>query len=107
MLMTRHGRSRLLDLGSSNGTLVNGETYADVELQSGDRVQLGHTTFIYTTGFDAEKTARKSKRNQSLQARSAKPGRWPSLTTGSASTKSPPLGLFIAALAVVAGAGSI
>lgn len=56
MLMTRHGRSRLLDLGSSNGTLVNGEPYADVELQSGDRVQLGHTTFIYTTGFDAART---------------------------------------------------
>ena len=107
MLMTRHGRSRLLDLGSSNGTLVNGETYADVELQSGDRVQLGHTTFIYTTGFDAEKTReRKSRHNRSLQARSART--WalaPSATTDSASTKSPPLGFFIAALAVVAFGG--
>lgn len=55
MLMTRHGRSRLLDLGSSNGTLVNGETYADVELQSGDKLQLGHTTFVYTTTFDHER----------------------------------------------------
>ena len=106
MLMTRHGRSRLLDLGSSNGTLVNGETYADVELQSGDRVQLGHTTFIYTTGFDAEKTRKE------IQAQSVAPsqvsdntGAGPSATTGSASTKSPPLGLFIAALAVVAFGG--
>ena len=107
MLMTRHGRSRLLDLGSSNGTLVNGETYADVELQSGDRVQLGHTTFIYTTGFDAEKT-RKEIKAQSIapgQVANEHLGSGPAETTGSASTKSPPLGLFMAALAVVAFGG--
>lgn len=35
---------RLLDLGSANGTLVNGSRVADVELLDGDEIQCGDTT---------------------------------------------------------------
>ena len=105
MLMTRHGRSRLLDLGSSNGTLVNGETYADVELQSGDRVQLGHTTFIYTTGFDAEKTRQEIKAlgHQSPISDAVAPGQHSA--TDADSQKRLPLGLIMGALLLAAVGG--
>lgn len=105
MLMTRHGRSRLLDLGSSNGTLVNGETYADVELQSGDRVQLGHTTFIYTTGFDAERT------RQQIQAQAEQTGgadassQSTPVAAQATDSKGFPLGLAMVGLAVIALSG--
>jgi len=105
MLMTRHGRSRLLDLGSSNGTLVNGETYADVELQSGDRVQLGHTTFIYTTGFDAERT-RQEIQAQGKQAGIADSAPQPIHGAPAATEeKGFPLGLVMVALAAIALGG--
>ena len=34
------------DLGSSNGTFVNGKRVAEVELQAGDRLRVGPVTFI-------------------------------------------------------------
>ncbi|MEW6253504.1 MAG: FHA domain-containing protein [Planctomycetota bacterium] len=34
------------DLGSSNGTFVNGKRIAEVELKPGDRLRLGPVTFI-------------------------------------------------------------
>ena len=43
------GRSgfRVRDLGSTNGVMVNGRSVADVDLQDGDRVQVGEHTFQY------------------------------------------------------------
>ncbi len=37
------------DLGSTNGTLVNGKHIASVILNEGDRVTVGTTTFLYTS----------------------------------------------------------
>ncbi len=36
------------DLGSSNGTFVNGEAVTEYELKSGDQLQLGRTVLLYT-----------------------------------------------------------
>jgi ABC transport system ATP-binding/permease protein len=41
------GRYRLVDLKSANGTLVNGEQYAQAELKRGDMVELGHVKFRF------------------------------------------------------------
>ena len=38
---------RLRDLGSANGSLVNGRAIQDVLLVSGDRIQLGQTQMVY------------------------------------------------------------
>ena len=38
----------LVDLGSSNGTFVNGERQAERRLKSGDRVQIGRTLLLFT-----------------------------------------------------------
>lgn len=38
----------IADLGSTNGTLVNGRHIASVVLQEGDRVTVGTTTFLFT-----------------------------------------------------------
>ena len=38
----------IADLGSNNGTLVNGRHIASVMLQEGDRVTVGTTTFLFT-----------------------------------------------------------
>ncbi len=39
---------RLVDLGSSNGSFVNGEQVAEQRLKNGARVQLGRTLFLFT-----------------------------------------------------------
>jgi hypothetical protein len=41
------GRSVLYDLGSTNGTSVNGHTVQSQELQHGDVIRLGHSRLIY------------------------------------------------------------
>lgn len=38
---------RVTDLGSANGTRVNGETYNDIDLRRGDIVELGHVKLRY------------------------------------------------------------
>lgn len=38
----------LIDLGSSNGSFVNGEKIAEHRLKSGDRVQIGRTLLLFT-----------------------------------------------------------
>ncbi|MBC7793363.1 MAG: FHA domain-containing protein, partial [Clostridia bacterium] len=38
---------RIMDLKSANGTLVNGEEYAQTELKRGDLVELGHVRFRF------------------------------------------------------------
>lgn len=37
----------LSDLGSTNGTLVNGRTVGTVALHDGDRIEVGHTQLVY------------------------------------------------------------
>jgi signal transduction histidine kinase len=41
---------RLLDVGSANGTFVNGQSIRDVLLQPGDQIQIGQTVLVYSTG---------------------------------------------------------
>jgi signal transduction histidine kinase/pSer/pThr/pTyr-binding forkhead associated (FHA) protein len=41
---------RIVDLGSQNGTFVNGQPVDQVPLQSGDRVQLGQTVMLFREG---------------------------------------------------------
>jgi len=42
----------LVDLGSSNGSYVNGEKIAEHRLKNGDRVQLGRTLLLFTDAGD-------------------------------------------------------
>lgn len=44
------GRLELVDLGSSNGTFVNSQLVRRHVLSSGDRVQVGRTLMIFTSG---------------------------------------------------------
>ena len=42
----------LRDAGSRNGLLVNGQTCTEKKLESGDRLQLGSTVFVYEPDFE-------------------------------------------------------
>jgi signal transduction histidine kinase/pSer/pThr/pTyr-binding forkhead associated (FHA) protein len=42
------GKCELLDLGSSNGTLINGQRVTRQKLFSGDRIEIGTTLMIFT-----------------------------------------------------------
>ncbi len=44
------GRVELVDLGSSNGTHVNGDRISRRELVNGDRIEIGSTLLIFTGG---------------------------------------------------------
>lgn len=41
---------RLLDIGSANGTFVNGQSIQDVLLRPGDQIQIGQTILVYSAG---------------------------------------------------------
>jgi signal transduction histidine kinase len=41
---------RIVDLGSANGTFVNGQPVEQISLHSGDRVQLGQTVMLFHAG---------------------------------------------------------
>src|SRR5262249_2285346 len=47
----------LVDLGSSNGSFVNGEPAAEKRLANGDRVQLGRTLLLFTDADDKSDAA--------------------------------------------------
>jgi GGDEF domain-containing protein len=54
-LVLTDGRLELRDLGSTNGTLVNGERAASRELRNGDQISIGTTTllvFTHDAGLD-------------------------------------------------------
>lgn len=42
------GQWRILNLLSSNGTIVNGEKVSERIISFGDRIQVGHTEFLFT-----------------------------------------------------------
>jgi signal transduction histidine kinase/pSer/pThr/pTyr-binding forkhead associated (FHA) protein len=44
------GGYRLLDVGSANGTFVNNQVAKDVLLRSGDHIQMGQTTLVFSAG---------------------------------------------------------
>ena len=48
MRIARNGKCELVDLGSSNGTRVNGERIMRHALASGDRIEIGSTLLIFT-----------------------------------------------------------
>jgi signal transduction histidine kinase/pSer/pThr/pTyr-binding forkhead associated (FHA) protein len=50
------GGYQLFDLGSGNGTLVNGRPVQVTDLRPGDRIELGDTTLEYTGDAPAERT---------------------------------------------------
>lgn len=51
------GKVKLEDLGSTNGTLVNGERTRLHFLEDGDRITIGDTSFVFKRGtFDGSKT---------------------------------------------------
>ena len=52
ILKHKDGKYRLVDMGSSNGTLVNGTEIDSVELGDGDRVKVGRTTLVIKTFQD-------------------------------------------------------
>jgi len=52
-LLVENGVVRLEDLGSANGTLVNGERVAECALKDGDQIQLGGTTILKFTYHDS------------------------------------------------------
>ncbi|MEM8913829.1 MAG: ATP-binding protein, partial [Planctomycetota bacterium] len=43
-------RATLTDLGSSNGTVINGDPVTRHDLKSGDRIEIGSTLMIFTAG---------------------------------------------------------
>jgi signal transduction histidine kinase/pSer/pThr/pTyr-binding forkhead associated (FHA) protein len=55
---TDSGDYRLLDVGSANGTLVNTRAIRDVQLQSGDHVQIGQSILVYTSGRVSSSSSR-------------------------------------------------
>ncbi|NVJ66427.1 MAG: FHA domain-containing protein [Gammaproteobacteria bacterium] len=48
------GKWKILNLLSSNGTIVNGEKITDRVLSFGDRIQVGHTEFLFTLVDESE-----------------------------------------------------
>src|SRR6187431_101285 len=53
-LVRRGDAYQVRDLGSSNGTFVNGRLVTERDLISGDQVQVGRSTLLYT-GFNEER----------------------------------------------------
>jgi signal transduction histidine kinase len=46
---------RIIDLGSANGTFLNGQPVDQAPLHSGDRLQLGQTVMLFNEGAPAER----------------------------------------------------
>ncbi len=46
---------RVVDLGSANGTFVNGQSIDQAPLRSGDRLQLGQTVMLFNAGNPSER----------------------------------------------------
>ena len=55
-LRTTSGGYQLFDLGSGNGTLVNGQPVQVIDLRPGDRIELGDTALEYSGDAPADRT---------------------------------------------------
>lgn len=52
------GEYTLVDVGSANGTFVNGQQIQEAHLQAGDRIQIGQTVLVYSAGrADAQESS--------------------------------------------------
>ena len=58
-LAARDGVLVLTDLGSTNGTRVNGNRVTEVVLGAGDRVQIGETSLVVETAARRGRSARR------------------------------------------------
>jgi pSer/pThr/pTyr-binding forkhead associated (FHA) protein/outer membrane protein assembly factor BamD (BamD/ComL family) len=71
--VTATGRSyKIIDLKSANGTLVNGEEYAQADLKNGDMVELGHVKFRFVP--PGEDYAFTTEESAAIQARDSQLG---------------------------------
>src|SRR5262249_30285912 len=52
--LQENGSYKLADLGSSNGTFVNQLPVTEVVLKTGDHIQIGQTTLVFTARGQAE-----------------------------------------------------
>ena len=52
ILVHKDGKYRITDMGSGNGTQVNGEAVESEEINPGDRLKLGRTTLVFTAFQD-------------------------------------------------------
>ncbi|MGF1510415.1 MAG: FHA domain-containing protein [Myxococcota bacterium] len=57
------GTHRIRDLGSTNGTFVNNRRVEEVQLRSGDMIQVGETLFEFNEDSDAERAYVESQEN--------------------------------------------
>ncbi len=57
VLRNEHGELRLRDLGSGNGTLLNGTRVHDAPLKDGDRIELGETVLVVRIPPDEDSPA--------------------------------------------------
>jgi hypothetical protein len=51
-IVTSEGRSKVIDSGSANGILVNGEPYKELVLKNGDLLELGHVQLRFVPPGD-------------------------------------------------------
>lgn len=61
------GRFLIIDLGSSNGTLVNGQLISHHLLASGDRIEIGGTLLIFTGAGNQSASASASKAGHGVE----------------------------------------
>ena len=60
----RKNRVSIEDLGSTNGTYVNGERVSESELKDGDKIQISRTTIFELNYLDATRSLSEQKRYQ-------------------------------------------
>ena len=65
------GGYHLLDLGSGNGTLLNGQQVREATLRSGDTISLGQSVLMYTAGRQAGEPANDLTERVKLVGRNA------------------------------------
>ena len=67
------GLFSLRDLGSSNGTFVNGERIEETQLKPGDHIQIGQLTFVLEIGAAAEPKVPETPAAKPVEGGPAKP----------------------------------
>jgi Protein of unknown function (DUF3662)/FHA domain len=66
---TREGHDVLTDLGSTNGTLLNGRRVAQARLEDGDRITVGSTSLVYRKDGEHPRDAAGSSREGGTNGR--------------------------------------